>query len=126
MGDLLRQGCQFLAGDARKQHVASPVTYSRPPAEGGETIELELAATPGKTEYEKPDEYGMPIGAETRDFIVSAEDFTGTFGEPNVGDRIVSDGSVFEVLEIPGRGCWEWLGVGDYIMRIHTKRIGAE
>ena len=126
MGDLLRQGSQWLAGVLR-QHAASPVTYSRPPAdEDDETVELELAATLGKTDYEKLDEYGMPVGATATDFLVSAADFTGTFGEPQAGDRIVFAGAVYEVLELPGQGCWRWSDGFGNTMRIHTKRIGDE
>jgi len=126
MGDLLRQGSQWLAG-VLKQHASSPVTYSRPPADDeGETLELEIAATLGKTEYEKSDQYGLPVGATATDFLVSAADFAGTFGEPQVGDRVVADGAVYEVLELPGQGCWRWTDGFGNTMRIHTKRIGDE
>jgi len=126
MGDLLRQGSQWLAG-VLKQHAASPVTYSRPPSdEDDETVELELAATLGKTDYEKSDQYGLPVGATATDFLVSAADFTGTFGEPQAGDRVVFAGAVYEVLELPGQGCWRRSNGFGNTMRIHTKRIGAE
>ena len=126
MGDLLRQGCQWLAG-VLKQHASSPVTYRRPPAdEEDETVELEIAATLGKTEYEKLDQYGLPVGATATDFLVSAADFAGTFDEPQAGDRIVCDGAVYEVLELPGQGCWRWSDGFGNTMRIHTKRIGDE
>jgi hypothetical protein len=126
MGDLLRQGSQWLAG-VLKQHASSQVTYRRPPAdEDGETLELEIAATLGKTEYEKSDQYGLPVGATASDFLVSAADLAGTFGEPQVGDRIVFAGAVFEVLELPGQGCWRQSDGFGNTMRIHTKRIGDE
>ena len=126
MGDLLRQGCQWLAG-VLKQHASSQVTYSRPPADDeDEVLELEIAATLGKTEYEKLDQYGLPVGATATDFLVSAADFAGTFGEPQVGDRVVADGAVYEVLELPGQGCWRWTDGFGNTMRIHTKRIGDE
>ena len=126
MGDLLRQGSQWLAG-VLKQHAASQVTYSRPPTDDEEEpLESEIAATLGKTDYEKLDQYGLPVGATATDFLVSATDFTGTFGEPQVGDRIVFAGAVFEVLELPGQGCWRWSDGFGNTMRIHTKRIGAE
>jgi hypothetical protein len=126
MGDLLRQGSQWLAG-VLKQHASSPVIYSRPPAdEEDDTVELEIAATLGKTDYEKLDQYGIPVGAQATDFLVSAADFTATFGEPQVGDRVVADGAVYEVLELPGQGCWRWSDGFGNTMRIHTKRIGDE
>ena len=127
MGDLLRQGSQWLAG-VLKQHAASPVTYSRPPAdEDGETIALYIAATVGKTDYEKLDQYGMPVGATASDFLVAGADLAATFGEPKVGDRITTDdGVVYEVLDVPGQGCWRWTDGFGNTMRIHTKRIGDE
>lgn len=125
MGDLLRQGSQWLAG-VLKQHAASLVTYSRPPAdEEDETVELEIAATLGKTDYEKLDPYGMPVGATASDFLMAAADLTGTFGEPQVGDRIVCSGAMYEVLELPGQGCWRWSDGFGSLIRIHTKRIAA-
>jgi hypothetical protein len=123
MGDLLRQGSQWLAG-VLKQHASSPVTYSRPPADDeDEVLELEIAATLGKTDYEKPDQYGLPVGATASDFLISAADFTATFGDPQVGDRVVLDGAVYEVLELPGQGCWRQSDGFGNVMRIHTKRI---
>jgi len=126
MGDLLRQGSQWLAG-VLKQHASSPVTYSRPPADDeGETLELEIAATLGKTDYEKSDQYGLPVGATASDFLVSTADLTATFGEPQAGDRIVADSAVYEVLELPGQGCWRQSDGFGNTMRIHTKQIGDE
>ena len=123
MGDLLRQGSQWLAG-VLSQHAASPVTYSRPASGGGDPVALELSATLGKTDYEKSDEYGMPVGATAIDFLVLATDFTTTFVEPRVGDRATFDGVVYEVLELPGQGCWRWSDGYGNLLRIHTKRIG--
>jgi len=133
MGDLLRQGSQWLAG-VLKQHASSQLTYSRPPADDeDEVLESEIAATLGKTDYEKLDQYGLPVGATATDFLISAADlptgqagFTATFGEPQVGDRVVLDGAVYEVLELPGQGCWRWSDGFGNTMRIHTKRIGDE
>ena len=48
----------------------------------GEAVELEIAATLGKTDYEKADEYGMPVGAQATDFLISAADFEPTFSVP--------------------------------------------
>jgi len=126
MGDLLRQGSQWLSG-MLKQHASSQVTYRRPPAgDEEEPLGLEIVATLGKTDYEKLDDYGMPIGAEAVDFLISAEDFTATFGEPQVGDRVVFEVAVYEVLELPGQGCWRWTDGFGNTLRIHTKRIAAE
>ncbi len=119
MGDLLRQGSQWLAG-MLTQHVASPVTYRR------DATELELQATFGRTEYEVEDDHGLRVGADVMDFLVAAGDFTPTFGEPQVSDEIVADGVVFEVMSLASQGHWRWSDPHRTAMRIHTKDIGSE
>ena len=119
MGDLLRQGSQWLAG-MLTQHAASPVTYRR------DQVSLELQATFGRTEYEVEDGHGLRVGAEVMDFLIAAADFTQTFTEPEAGDEIVADGVVFEVMSLAGQGHWRWSGPHRTAMRIHTKEIGSE
>ena len=119
MGDLLRQGSQWLAG-VLKQHASSPVTYRR-----GET-EATVDATFGRTEYEVEDDLGLRVGARVTDFLIATADFEPTFGTPEAGDRIVADGEVHEVLDLAGQGHWRWNDPHGTTMRIHTKRIGEE
>ncbi len=119
MADLLRQGSQWL-GDMLKEHASSPVTYRR-----GET-ELALTATFGRTQYEVEDEYGLRVGAEVTDFLILAADFAPTFGEPEAGDQITTDVTVFEVMSLAGQGHWRWSDPHRTVMRIHAKEVGAE
>ena len=116
MGDLLRQGSQWL-GAMLKQHASSPVTYRR-----GDT-ELELQATAGRTEYEIEDDYGLRVAAHVTDFLVAAADFEPTFGEPEAGDRIIVDAAVFEVMSLAGQGHWRWSDPHRTTIRIHAKQI---
>jgi len=60
------------------------------------------------------------------DFLVSAEVFAPTFGEPEPGDQIVADGVVYEVMDLAGQGHWRWSDPYRTTMRIHTKEIGPE
>jgi len=119
MGDLLKQGSQWLAG-VLNQHAASPVTYRR-----GET-EAPISATFGRTEYEVEDEFGLRIAAHATDFLIVAADFEPTFGEPEPGDQIMADGQVHEVLDLAGQGHWRWSDPHRTTMRIHAKQIGTE
>jgi len=119
MGDLLRQGSQWLA-QQRGAHCASQVTYRR-----GET-EAVLAATAGRTEYEVEDDFGLRVAAQAMDFLVAAADFEPTFGEPEPGDRVVADGEVYEVLDLAGQGHWRWSDPHRATLRIHAKQIGTE
>ena len=123
MGDLLRQGIQWL-GDMLKQHASSPVTYRRPSTDSGQATEAVIDATFGRTACEVEDEHGLRVGAEVIDFLVSAEVFAPMFGEPEAGDQIVADGVVYEVMDLAGQGHWRWSDPYRTTMRIHTKEIG--
>lgn len=119
MGDLLKQGCQWLE-QQRSSHCSSPVTYRR-----GET-ELPVSATLGQTRYEVEDEYGLRIDAHATDFLIRAADLIPTFGQPQLGDRIVSEGVVYEVLDLAGQGHWRWSDPYRTTIRIHAKEVGTE
>ena len=119
MGDLLRQGCEWLA-QMRGAHCASQVTYRRGEAE------LALSATFGRPDREVEDQAGVRVGAAMTDFLVAAADFEPTFDEPEAGDQVVVDGQVYEVLDLAGQGHWRWSGPPGVTMRIHTKRTGQE
>ncbi|MGC9455752.1 MAG: head-tail joining protein [Phycisphaerae bacterium] len=124
MGDLLRQGSQWLAAQ-RTAHAASPVTYRRPSTGSGQATELVVSATFGRTEYEVEDDYGLRVGAEVTDFLVAAADFIPTFGEPEAGDRIIADGVAYEVMALAGQGHWRWSDPYRTTLRIHTKEVGT-
>ena len=119
MGDLLRQGGQWLE-QQRTAHCSSQVTYRR------EAAELQVDATFGRTEYEVEDDYGLRVGAQVMDFLILAEAFSPTFGEPQAGDQIVADGVVYEVMNLAGQGHWRWSDPYQTTMRIHTKEVGTE
>jgi len=123
MGDLLRQGNQWLE-QQRAAHCSSPVTYRRPSTGSGQATEAVIDATFGRTEYEVEDDHGLRVGAEVIDFLVSADVFAPTFGEPEAGDQIVADGVVYEVMDLAGQGHWRWSDPYRTTMRIHTKEIG--
>ena len=117
MGDLLRQGGQWLE-QQRTAHCSSQVTYCR------EAVELVVNATFGRTEYEVEDEYGLRVGAQVTDFLILAEEFSPTFDEPEAGDQIVADGRLYEVMPLSGQGHWRWSDPYRITMRIHTKDMG--
>ena len=84
MGDLLRQGSQWLE-QQRAAHCSSRVTYRRGDQEQA------LSATFGRTQYEVQDDFGLVVAVHVTDFLVAAADFAPVFGEPQPGDRIVAD-----------------------------------
>ncbi len=117
MGDLLRQGSQWLE-QQRTAHCSSPVTYRR------DQDSHEVVATFGRTEYEVEDDYGLRVGAQVIDFLISAEAFP--FEEPETGDQIIADGVVYEVMSLAGQGHWRWSDPYRTTMRIHTKEVDRE
>jgi len=124
MGDLLRQGSQWL-GAQLKEHASSPVTYRR------DETELVVNATFGRTEYEVEDEHGLRVAAHVTDFLILGADLAPTFGEPEAGDQIVAPsagsgqaGVVYEVMNLAGQGHWRWSCPHRFTMRIHTKQTG--
>ena len=119
MGDLLRQGSQWL-GAMLKQHASSPVTYRR-----GQT-EAALSATFGRPDRQVEDQYSVRVGVTMTDFLIAADDFEPAFGEPQPGDQVLADSQVYEVLDLAGQGHWRWSGTPGVALRIHTKRIGQE
>lgn len=118
MGDLLRQGSQWLE-QQRLAHCSSPVTYVRGEAR------IEAQATFGRTEYEVEDDYGLRVAAHATDFLIAAADLA-ALGEPEPGDRVEADGAVHEVMALAGIGHWRWSDPFRTVMRIHAKEIGTE
>ncbi len=118
MGDLLRQGGQWLE-QMRRAALSSQVTYRR----GAQ--EQALSATFGRTQYEVQDESGLLVAAHVTDFLVAAAEFEPVFGEPQPGDQVVADGATYEVLSLGNQGHWRWSDPYRTTMRIHTKQVGT-
>ena len=117
MTDLLKQGSDWLES-MRNSHCTSQVVYRR--GVFSETIN----ATFGQTSYEIEDAYGIRTGAFVVDFLILADALS--FDEPEMGDHIIVDSVVYEVMELPGQGHWRWSDPYRTTMRIHTKEIGTE
>jgi len=122
MGDLLRQGSQWLES-MRDTHLSSPVTYKR------DVVSYPVNATFGRTSYEVADDYGATIQTHVVDFLILGKALP---FEPEPADVIVapSTGSGqarrYEVMNLGGEGFWRWSDPYRTTMRIHTKDVGAE
>jgi hypothetical protein len=78
---------------------------------------VRLAATRGQFTAPTTDQAGFPLSVQVVDFSVTAN-------ELRLGARITtSDGAVFEVLEIPGEGCFRNSDRYGIALRIHTKQV---
>lgn len=118
MGDLLRQGSQWLER-MRTAHCASPVEYRRPPDA------WTMRAAFGRTTYEMADESGLTVGSHAIDFLIQKAALPGV--EPEPGDVIAADGRRYEVMALGEdvRG-WRWSDPYRTTYRIHTREIGAD
>ena len=114
MTDLLRQGATWL-GQMRTAFCSSPVTYRR------DATELAVNATLGRSQVEVTDDYGAAVQTSAVDFLILAADLG---LEPQAGDVIVCDGRRYEVMDLPGEGCWRWSDPYRTSMRVHTKDTG--
>ena len=122
MVDMIQNGLSWL-DSMRNTHLASPVVYRR----GHD--EITVNATVGKTDYETSDENGFAVKAFTNDFLVTAIDLM--VGDdlitPRVGDQIIisrnGKQTVFEVLALPGDGCFRFSDPFGKTLRIHTKQV---
>lgn len=115
MGDLLRQGSQWLE-QMRTSHCSSPATYQR-----GE-MSLPVNATFGRSEAEVDDGSGLRVVTAMADFLIAAAELE-SFGSPQAGDRIVTEEATFEVLPWGSEPCWRWSDPFHQTYRIHTKEL---
>jgi len=121
MPDMLRQGLAWLA-QQRTRHMTSPVQYQRT----GQTP-ITVQATFGRTEYDITDGAGASLQTHVVDFLILASDLV-ALHPPQRGDVILAPGSggdhQYEVLDLPGDGCWRWSDPYHTTLRIHTKDVG--
>jgi len=81
-----------------------------------------IVAWLGHTRVETTDDAGFRITAHITDVLIRAKDLPVT---PMPGDEIVTSGSRYEVLELPGDNCWCWSDPFQTVYRIHVKGIGG-
>jgi len=105
MTDILQDGLDYL-DEVRKAHLTQSVVYTR----GANTVTL--LATMGATKYETTNEYGITVGGEVIDFLLTAADLilASVTVEPEQGDTITvtrnAEAHIFEVLPLAAEGVW--------------------
>lgn len=125
MGDLLKQGAEFLHAQ-RSAHMASDVVFVR----GAESVVL--SATIGHTDFEEADTDGFIQRVQTRDYLVLAADLV-LGGQPStpvrgdiiretIGEKVF----VYEVMSPGNEPLWRWSDPHRNTIRIHTKHTDTE
>ena len=108
--NMLHKGLNWLSEKQRK-HVSSKVLYCR------DNNRFSIDAVLGRTRYEIVDENGFNVVGHAIDFLIAADDLPLV---PSVGDQILSDNIVHEVIDLGGDGCWTWCDPHGIRRRIHT------
>ena len=120
MQDMIANGVTWFE-QQRREHLAVTVDYIPIGAEEA----LAVRATIGGSRFESVDSAGQVMRFETRDFLISVEDYATA---PVRGDQIVeTQGGVeraYEVM-IPGGGQnpWQWADRSQRVRRIHTTLV---
>ncbi|MDH4201486.1 MAG: hypothetical protein OEV87_01155 [Phycisphaerae bacterium] len=113
---MLNQGLDWLE-QRLMGFCSSPVEYRR------DAQTQTVDAVFGKTDFEVEDSTGISVSSFVWDFLICAQ----TLGfEPEVGDIIVVNGRLFEVMNLSGQGSWRWTGPNRKTYRIYTKDIGDD
>lgn len=117
MADLLKRAVDWLKAQ-RRAYMAISVVYSRG------TTSLAVSATLGIAEYESFGDVGQTqVTVHEIDFLIDSADLVGTFGEPQIGDRIVYSGQTFEVLDLADSGHYRRSDPYGVTLRLHTKMV---
>ena len=97
------------------------VTYTR--AIGG--AELEINATIGRTDAVNLQESELVSSGGIRDYLFRAEDFivSSAFVAPRRLDTVTeADGTVWEVVEVPGEPVWRYSDQYKNAIRVHVAK----
>ena len=114
--DLISQAAQWL-GEKLEECFSVPVAYI---SKDGKSFDV--TATIGKTLFRAENEYGLITRIESRDFLIPKYKLPII---PQRGDKIIYDGTRYEVLAPNGEAVWRWSGENNILRRIHTKEIGG-
>lgn len=105
--------------DRMRQNAGRTITYAR----GAGSVEL--TAVVGNSGHDQLDDTGMPVTAQSRDYIVKASDLMigGTDVLPVAGDEITDGTATFVVRSIGSDAAWRYSDAARTTLRIHTVEV---
>jgi hypothetical protein len=112
--NMLASGIRWMA-DKQAVHASVNVEYRH----GNRSFKT--VAWLGHTKVETTDESGFRITSHVTDILIRAKNLPVT---PALGDEIITDGSRYEVLELPSDNCWCWSDPYKTVYRIHVRDLG--
>lgn len=126
MPDLLGQASDWLEGQ-RHEHLTRPVIYKR----GNSKVTVQ--ATIGRTSYPVTNEHGILVEAQTRDYLIRAEDLVIPIGDddvnptqPKSGDLIIDGAVIYLVTPVSGEGIYRASDQNGRTLRIHCTQVATE
>ena len=120
MGSLLSNAVGLLASTS-KQAGGMEVRYVRG------TDEVSLVAVPGRSDIEDQGIDTETLTAKADDWLILAEDLWIDEAKitPKRGDRIYSNGHVFEVVRRGESLCYRWTDQTKQILRVYTVEVNV-
>jgi len=112
--NMLANGIRWMA-DKQAVHASVKIEYRH------ENQSFKTVAWLGHTKVETTDEAGFKITSHITDFLIRTKNLPVT---PTFGDEIFMNGFRYEVLELPGDGCWCWSDPFQTVYRIHVRNLG--
>lgn len=105
--------------DRMRENAGRTITYTR----GADSVEL--TAVVGNSGHDQLDDTGMPVTAQSRDYIVKATDLVlgGTAVLPVAGDEVTDGSSTFAVRSIGSDAAWRYSDAARTTLRIHTVEV---
>ena len=116
MTDILKNGLIFLETKLLA-HAASSIEYRQ---DGLADNAITINATFGKTNIEIGEGEGFKVQSFVWDFLIGV-DSLGFL--PDIGDCLIADGQTYEVMKLPGEGCWRFTSHSRKMYRIHTREV---
>ena len=116
MADMLGSGLNWLANKLEDVMSVTATYYH-----GSQTY-ADLPAVIGSSDYHMVSDMGVETGASRTDFIIKDAHLGFV---PALGDRIVSGGRVYRVVDHGAGGCWQWTDGYCISRRIHTEYVSV-
>jgi len=112
--DLITKGLERIRSVAGKT-----VTYMR----GANSVTL--TAVVGQSPHEQLDNTGMPVTAQSRDYLFEASDLVLASVEvlPQQGDQITDNGSTYAVRSVGSEAAWHYSDRARTTIRVHTVEV---
>ena len=105
--------------DRLREQAGQTVTYTR----GANSVSL--TAVVGQSSNDQLDDTGMPITAQSRDYLIKASSLVlaSVVTLPQQGDQITDSGATYVVRSVGSEAPWRYSDLGRTTIRIHVVEV---